>query len=240
MNPTFSLIHATLGRPEKAVQAMRMWRDRATDPSSVEYIMCADSDDETRLNLRLGPENTAGFHSFLFVDHHGTGSAPAWDFAARFSRGSILIQVQDDVECPWRWNALLSEAILMNGQGKGVLDPIVIAVSDGYRKDKLMCTAICSRSFYQAEGHFLCPHYQSVFSDNEFTYRAYLRQSQNCAIVIEARDIVFLHRHHYHDKSVPFDATYAHENSDEAYKLGEALFWKRNPEAFEWTAKNIF
>lgn len=167
------------------------------------------------------------------------GSAPAWDAAAKASSGLVLIQAQDDVEPPegWDnsiWNALErapGTAFLQFAEGPPVpysVEPAFIAVSDGFRKDKLCCTAIMNRARYEQCGEFLHPGYISVFSDDDVAIRAYADAAAGKCSLIEARDLVFLHRHHYHDKSVPMDATYERENSSKAYAHGQALFMKRN------------
>ncbi len=206
---------------------MARWVERATRPKDIEYIMVCDEDDETRFEvIRRTTDIDVGFYAY--VDHPGTGSASAWDFGAKFSTGNILIQAQDDVEPPQGWDDLLAAATSVDPLSQW---PIFIAVSDGFRKDRLCCTAIMNRARYKQQGEFLHAGYMSVYSDDEVTYRAYRDQRYGECSVIEARDLVFLHRHHYHDKSVPMDDTYRRENSDEAYLHGGILFCKRNPEA---------
>ncbi len=224
MSIIFSVLHATYGRPEKAVAAMRMWRERAARPESVQYILCADADDLTRFDMNMGSENTRGFGSFAFVEHPGTGSASAWDFAAKFSTGNILLQAQDDCEPPPHWDDLLLSRIEI---GSG---PFFMAVSDGYRKD--FChMAIMNRARYKQTGEFVCPEFISVFSDDDVYYRAKRDARDGKCTLFEARDLEFRHEHCFHNKSVPFDATYERENSSEAYRIGAALFAKRNPTA---------
>lgn len=249
MTPTFSILHATRGRPKKAGVAMRMWQDRATNPGDVQYILCCDEDDETRFDAIRETRGMDRFAHNCYVDHPSTGSAAAWDFAAKFSIGEILIQAQDDIEPPQNWDNLILNkfeqvsalAVIQFSDGSKKaysLKPAFLAISDGYRKDRLCCTAIMNRARFEQQSEFLHAGYLSVFSDDEVTYRAYRDQRDEKCIVIEARDLVFLHRHHYHDKSVPMDATYERENSHEAYRIGGALFAKRNPEAFKDGLKN--
>jgi hypothetical protein len=227
MNPEFSILHATRGRPEKAVAAMQLWLERMAGPHySVEYIFAIDADDaETRFKLNY-PHTE---HSVFCVLNEGKGSASAWDEAAKASHGNILIQAQDDVEPPEHWDDLIMLAIRKTGQQfMETQEPMVIAVSDGFRKDSLLCTAICNRMRYEQQGHFLYRGYFSVFSDDEFTIRAYADERDGRCKVINARDLTFLHRHCYHDKSVPEDDTYRRENSPEAYAIGQKVFMERN------------
>lgn len=233
---TFSVLHATLNRPEKAVAAMRMWLDRAANPSQVEYIFACNADDPSFSRiLELGGKVPARYELGPFK-----GSAAAWDAAAKVSTGEVLIQGQDDVEPPEGWDVALHERMeremalatleFASGERRTYsVNPAFIAVSDGFRKDRLCCTAIMNRARYEQQGEFLHAGYLSVFSDDEVTYRAYRDQRDGKCTVIEACDLVFLHRHHYHDKSIPFDSTYEKENSQEAYQFGRQLFTARNP-----------
>ena len=228
----FSLLHATLGRPEKAAAAMRMWFDRAQRPELIEYVFACNQDDPTWHTL--ANEVIADRHKGRCVEMiqgEFAGSAPAWDAAAKRSTGMLLVQAQDDVLPPHSWDFLLLDAINRAAGYNPKSKPLVIAVSDGYRKDALMCTAIMSRGRYEQQGEFLHAGYQSVFSDDEFTYRAGRDSQAGICRFIYRPDLVFRHEHPYHNHTTPFDETYARENSAEAYALGERLFYERNPEA---------
>jgi len=233
-NPVFSVLHATLGRPQKAIAAMWRFHNHAKEPEDVEYIFSVNHDDPTREELAKLLESvgkTLRFGRYFTVVSDALGSAAAWNGAALVSKGEILVQGQDDVEPPFDWDEELIKAII--GPPHIHLDtvkPFFIAVRDGYRKDALCCTAIMSRSYMEMEGHFLFPGYLSVFSDDEVTYRA-LRNNRDGRARLIPTEIVFLHRHHYHDKAVPWDDTYARENSPRAYAVGEKLFHERNPRA---------
>jgi hypothetical protein len=224
MKLLFSVLHATRGRPEKANATMKLWSQRAIAPHAVQYILCHDADDETKLGLGIG----TGFGNFRSVEFNGTGSAPAWDYAAKASLAEILIQAQDDVFPPEGWDSLLEEAIKREWWA---LDrdktPFVIAVSDGYRKDDLLCTAICNRKRYEQEGHFMFPGYISVFSDDDFSLRAYADADSGRCKLIKAREIVFKHEHPYHTGG-PQDEGYRRQNSPKAYEVGQRLLISRN------------
>lgn len=236
MNVNFSVLHATYMRPEKAIRAMRMFIDRADKAYQMEYIFAVNADDPTLPEFNLLYDAAlkelmtvkTGVPAVIQVvkgDYHG--SAPAWNEAARASTGKILIQGQDDVEPPEWWDLEL----LKRTNRLGFLPAQFIAVSDGYRKDALCCTAIMNREYMEMEGCFLFPGYISVFSDDDATYRALRNARDGKSDFIEAKELVFLHRHHYHDKSVEWDQTYARENDAIAYRVGEKLFRERNPRA---------
>jgi hypothetical protein len=108
---------------------------------------------------------------------------------------------------------------------------VFVAVSDGYRKDRLCTISVETRKYTEFKGHFLCPEYPGIFSDDEATYRAYRDARDGNCQLIEAKDIVFTHRHHSNDPSVPLDDTYRHQSRPEAYTSGLRLFFERNPRA---------
>lgn len=221
MSTRFSILHATYRRPQKAFAAMSMWFERADMPEDIDYVFAVNADDPTATELRGLAANF--MMPVRIISGDFDGSAEAWDVAAGISTGWIMIQEQDDVECPFHWDTELANRI------PNMSVPTVVAVGDGYRKDRLMCTLIINRARYEQCGEFLHRGYLSVFSDDDATYRAYLDQRNGKCRVVEARDLTFLHRHHYHDKTVPMDETYAKENSQEAYAHGSQLFAARNP-----------
>jgi hypothetical protein len=203
--------------------------NRAANPIEVEYILAANSDDSTR--PQLGPISQRGKIGLTkVVSAPFKGSAPAWSVAAEVCSSLILIQMQDDLELPQDWDRLLLEQLETYVGKDWQKEPVVIAVGDGYRKDGLLCTAICSRVRYEQQG-FLCADYLSVFSDDEFTYRALRDARDGKCQFVDARHIVFKHEHAYHNKDIPMDATYQRENSAEAYTIGQAIFAARNPQA---------
>ncbi len=232
MTPTWSIIHASRGRPAKAAAAMRMWRDRAAHPEDVQYVLCADADDETRFDLIKATRDID--LKGAFVEHPGTGSAPAWDFAAKFSTGWWLIQASDDVEPPERYDELLMAKVNEAGHlFDWMTRPIVIAVSDGYRKDRLMTVAVCNRAYYKLRGEFIHANFQSMYSDDDFTVNAMDLAERGECVIIDARDVVMKHQNPYHT-GAPQDATLLRQNSPEAYRIGSELFAKRNGHLMKW------
>jgi glycosyltransferase involved in cell wall biosynthesis len=210
--PVISLLHATRGRSSKAVGARQLWYDRAADPTRIEHIFAVDADDKTSLDMA---------RQFIHVVSTRKSCVAAWNQAARACSGDILVQVSDDWVPPANWDS----GILEIAEGRDpIKEEFVIAPSDGSRKDDLLCMAILSRARYEKQGHLFFDGYESVFSDNEFTHRAH-----KDGIVIDAREkLRFEHLHPAFGKA-PMDATYAHNNTPERYKAGEALFKERNP-----------
>lgn len=225
MNCVISIIHATYGRPQKALIARSMWMERAVNTDRVQYVFCLNPEDYEGINARA-----SGYGTKIVVADF-KGSAPAWNAGLLLADGRLLVQASDDTEPPQDWDLHLQKRIEWEAGPDWMNLPVFVAVCDGYRKDRLCTSAIMTRVYAEQKGSFIPPEYRSVFSDDEVTYRAYRDARDGRVKLIEARDLVFLHRHHVHDRSVPDDATYQRGNSPEAYAIGSKLFWERNPEA---------
>lgn len=241
--PLCSLLHATYGRPEKAVAAMRDALAKAAMPESVEYIFAVNTDDSETATALLpfkdAPKPEKQWVNKIVIRNF-SGSVPAWNAAAKASTGRILVQMQDDLELPQDWDSTLCwtvEAQLPNWD-----TPAVIRVSDGFRKDELLCTAIINRARYEQVGYFLWSEYNSVFSDDEFSVRAYADSDRpegdmgRCQL-LDRRDLVFRHNNLYHLKQ-PEDATCKRQNSAENYHQGGELFYKRNAHLLKYRTWN--
>ena len=197
-----SLLHATRGRPAMAYKARATWLDRAFDPDAIEHIFALDPDDET-----IGP-----FVTCRHVFNLGAGCVAAWNEAAKFSTGEILIQLSDDWDPPMHWDKHILAAIGDTSK------PAVLAVSDGHRTDELLCMAILTRARYAQQGYLFHPEFFSMFSDNHFTDRAYAD-----GVVIDAKDIVIEHLHPAFGKG-EVDETYARSNAPKNYEAGMATY----------------
>ena len=227
MDLRISVLHATLGRPKKALETMYYWQDAAYDPEGLEYLFAFNDDDGSRFEIMERDQSKDKF-TVITMDLITRSSAAAWNAAASAASGLLLIQGQDDVYPPKNFDKSLLEIMHDNG---GPDEPMVIAVGDGYRKGdaaNLMCTAICTRAYVNMEGCFLWPGYASVYSDDEFSIRAFGHAADGEAKLVDARHLVFRHENPIHNKQIPVDATHQHENSPEAYSLGKRLFEERN------------
>jgi hypothetical protein len=183
------------------------WLQMADDPYRVEHIFAVDSDDESAPVFERFPS--------VFLPDGGGGPVAAWNAAARASKGDILLQLSDD----WRpfkgWDTAIIEAI------GDTTKPAVLAVSDGHRKDDLLCMAILTRARYQSQGYLFHPEFFSMFSDNHFSQCAFAD-----GVVIDARDrITFEHMHPAFGKS-EMDETYARSNATAHYEKGREIFNK--------------
>lgn len=245
-----SLLHATRGRWEKALETKSNFLKSAVIPLAIEHIFAIDADDAESLE-RLK-------HHRHVVVPAGGGCVAAWNAAARDSSGAVLVQLSDDwLPCihwdEYIWQALEAGAKAKSKPGNWPMPdvPLVLAISDGKRQDALLCMAILTRARYmqQLHGvteageavedaqiaapratsvspHLFFPGYKGVYSDTEFTVRAY-----DDGVVIQAQHITFVHQHPLFE-GVPWekmDETYRLQNSPERYLTGKALFNRRNP-----------
>jgi glycosyltransferase involved in cell wall biosynthesis len=209
---TISLVHATRGRSTKAVGCREAWLNTAENPRRVEHIFAVDADDKESVQMAK---------QFVSVKSDKRSCVAAWNLAAQTARGDLIVQLSDDWMPTPNWDAKLLD--LVKGRDL-VREQIVIAVNDGHRKDDLLCMAIVSRGRLAAQGDLFFNGYESVFSDNEFSVRAFAD-----GVVLDARDkLTFEHAHPAFGKA-PMDKTYEHNNSTPRYEAGKALFDARNP-----------
>jgi len=197
-----SLIHATRGRCKQAVDARRLWFNKAKNPDAIEHIFGLDNDDMHGAFLSV--------HNHV-VTNGSAGSVAAWNAAAEKAQGEVLVQLSDDWNPPMHWDEILLNAI---GDTSG---PKVLAISDGHRTDNLLCMAILTRKRYQDQGFMFHPEFFSVYSDDYFTKKAY-----EDGVIIEARDIIFEHLHPVFGKA-PMDEIYARSNENYRYQMGQGI-----------------
>jgi len=147
-----SLLHAT-ARPEEAKKCQKLWLDRADNRANIEIITCVDADDEACKeafpNAAISPQKTA---------------CAAWNKAAEYATGDVLVVLDDDWICPAGWDGII-ESYMCNGAD-------ILHVGDKHRKDDLICHPIVSKQFYDTVGYIWHPSFKSVYCDNWFTTMA--------------------------------------------------------------------
>jgi hypothetical protein len=185
----------------------------AAKPERVEHIFAVDADDSESIG-QLADLNPR------IVEKAGGGCVAAWNLAAAASTGDVLVQLSDDWSPVKNWDEEFVRRL------RDVRQPGVLRVSDGHRTDDLLCMAICTRSWMVQQGELLHSGYVSLYSDDEFSFRAY-----QSGVVIDARDIVLMHHHPNYDDSISLDETYTKQNSEDRKKRGHETFLQRNPAA---------
>jgi hypothetical protein len=153
----------------------------------------------------------------------GGGCVAAWNHAAFSTEAPVLVQLSDDWMPVPMWDKLILERL------GDITKPAVLAISDGSRKDDLLCMAICTRAYWKQDYFLFHPAFTGVYSDNYFTDLAYKRGQ-----VIEARDIVFTHQHPAFIKDIAFDQTYQNQNAPERYAYGSAVY-QRLSQGNDWS-----
>jgi hypothetical protein len=211
---TISLLHATRQRADQALSARERWLNAAQYPERLEHIFAFDADDNASLS------KLSGFRHVV-VKESNKGCVAAWNLAARASGGEILVQLSDDWLPIRHWDTKIADRF------RDVSKPGVLRVSDGRRVDDLLAFAIFTRAYLELlGGDFLAPEYFGVYSDDEFSFRAY----QN-GVVIDARDIVLEHRHPSFFAETAYDETHRRQNEAARYREGRKIFLRRNPSA---------
>jgi glycosyltransferase involved in cell wall biosynthesis len=205
--PRITMVHATKGRPQVAWQRRFQWLSLAQKPLEIEWLFMVDHDDPIDYTPHQAIRCNPG------------GIINAWNQGAKLAKADIIVQMSDDWSPPRHWDASICSLI---GSKTG---DAVLAVSDGYRTDKLLCMAILNKKRLKRQGGWLFhPDYQEsdgLYSDNEFTDRAYAD-----GVVIEARDLKFVHENPMFTKKET-DQQFANHNKPEFYEKGKAIYEKR-------------
>jgi glycosyltransferase involved in cell wall biosynthesis len=204
-----SVCHATRGRPQDAINARILWMKKAADPAAVEWIFSCDDDDEKAKTLKP------------WAPIMGKGSCvAAWNRAAAAAQGEIIVQGSDDWDPPLHWDQILIDRLGDTSK------PKVLAISDGHRKDDLLCMAIMTRARLQDQGAMFAAEYDKcsgIFSDNEYTRRAAFDR-----VIVDAKDVVFKHNNPFFTGAEQ-DEEFKKHNAKENYEIGEKIFKERNP-----------
>jgi hypothetical protein len=210
--PKISIIHATKGRPQIAWGRRQQWLMLAKNPLEVEWLFVVDHNDPQDYTPHQALRANPG------------GIVNAWNYGAKQAKGDIIIQMSDDWSPCRYWDALISTAIGATNEEK------VLAISDGLRTDKLLCMAILTQKRLEKQGGYMFhPDYQEsdgIYSDNEFTERAYAE-----GVVIEAKHIQFKHENPLFTGGKPDDLIKNH-NKPEFYEKGKAIYEKRKADSW--------
>ena len=205
--PKISLIHATRGRPIQAVECRDRFIGSAQFAQAVEHIFIVDEDDCASIDHF----NEVGI-KYVTVEPGG-GCVRAWNAGARVCSGDIIVQLSDDWNPPMNWDTIIRNRI------GDCNKPAVLAVSDGHRKDSLLCMAILTRARFKEQSNTMFhPEFLSVYSDDYFT-RCAIRDK----VIVDAKDVVFEHMHPSFGKG-DIDQTYKDSNSTERYDSGYQTF----------------
>lgn len=201
-----TLCHAT-ARPKVAKVNRWNFMSQAIQPNKIQHILGID-------------EELEEFEGYDHIVSGKNSCVGAWNACARNAKGKYIVQMSDDWIPPYGWDDEIRQRLP---------DPTkeaVLAVSDGFRKDDLLCMAICTKVTLDNRfgGNLFDPAYQAcsgIFSDNEFTHRTK-------DIQVQAKDLVFKHLNPFFTQA-PQDAVFIKHNAISNYDLGKKIFMERNP-----------
>lgn len=86
---------------------------------------------------------------------------------------------------------------------------------------------IVTRARYERYGYIFHPDYDGVFSDVEFEEVA-----RRDGVIVEARHIMFMHKHKCLMPHLAIDEQYVRMNSNHAYRYGNNVFKRRKAAGF--------
>ncbi len=207
---TFSLVHPSRGRVERAEEAIVEWAAKRSGAHVVEHTLSIDSDDPAAdayvaLAARRGVQ-LVQWPNRTLVEAANTGAARA--------RGDVLIVLSDDFGCPAAWDTTLA-ALVASRRRAAVL------VHDGI-SGRTMTLPILTRDYYRELGYVYAQEFRSLFADDDLTATA-----AHDGALIDARHVMFPHRHYSAGLSAR-DATYARQNMRANWWHGWMLFRERS------------
>ena len=228
--PNFSILHAAKRFPAWE-SVYKDWCEKTLNPEQCEYIVSVHVNDADKLPqslFSLDPtvsalsDGTRGTIPLkILIQQHRDCCVDNWNFAARESRGAILVTSADDLFPPPMWDADIS-AVMPADKSE-----FIIATDNGPHSSKtLISHPIMSRALYNRWGYLFYPEYESVYADDDLTEHANLE-----GVVVNAQHIVFDHRHPLFGRG-KMDEVYSKQNRPEAYLVGEKILLKRREDGF--------
>ncbi len=245
--PVYSILH-TSARPDQWRNVYDDWMQKCSSPAQVEYVLVIDE----RWGFSTDPEAYATPFDNIHVvlNNRRRCYVDGVNLAAEASTGQVLIVNADDQFPCLHWNVRLREAI-------DPIDEHVVAAADGISFDLagqdfvvevstgtpaehergIMVMPILSRARYERLGkRVFYPAYESMFADNDFC-----EENRLLGGVIDARDLMFPHRHAAFDGKGGWkpldkdrlDAAYMAQNAPASYQLGQQIYSRRRAAAFK-------
>lgn len=212
---TFSICH-TSARPQAWRAVYDAWLANAVDASEVEYLLVCDRRWGFDELPTLRPQDKAMWNDQrrCYVD--------GVNIAAAAATGDILIVNADDQFPCADWDFRLLEAVADKGADEPLSEAdFVIEVSTdtpAEHEKQILVMPILSRGRYDRFGWVFFSQYSSMWADNDFCAMA-----KRDGVVIDARHLVFPHKHYLNGQREIDAQDQAHGNL-EVYNRGEALF----------------
>jgi len=221
-----SATHPSKGRPQKALQSMMEWMAAADHPEDIEYLFALDeSDDHYTEYLEMIPRETKFAHVAIYSQPSRNVVEAGNMIVQKISdKTEIIAGVHDDLSpCP-HWDTELIN--LLDGVDNFVT-PRIILVSDGIHSFDKSIIMHMNRAWISRTGWAVHPDYTGCFCDNEI-----LDTARILGALIEAPQLVFMHRH-YSVGLAEYDATYDSHNNDADYYKNKKLYQNRKARNFD-------
>lgn len=217
--PFVTILHPSLGRPQKALDAYHKWIVRM-GLNRCEYILSLDKSDPHLFEYEslFSKNYILGGFSLLVYDNKSV--VDATNNAARHSTGNILIYVSDDFEPCENWGPLVMKEF------EGVEGPLLLKVDDCLQPFHVpvLTIPIMNRALYERLGYFFHPEYKSMFCDQDL-----FEVCNKNRWIKNAPHLKFPHNHVSVGKAQD-DETYRRSASN--WDQGKALFARRKAQGF--------
>lgn len=216
-----SLIHPSRSRPEKSFKNYTEWMNKAG--CDVEVLISTDISDPLSMkyfDLHVSyPGDPVGSYTRLYRSNNNS-VVEATNYAAKESKGSILVYLSDDFKCPDNWGNLILKEF------EGVTEPMLLKVDDALQKFDVpvLTIPIMNRSLYEKLGYFWHPGYKSMFVDEDLYWTA-----RKLNALKYAPHLKFPHEHPANGKAEN-DDTYTRSAAN--WDQGKALFAERKALGF--------
>lgn len=237
--PLFSILHPS-ARPDAWRKVYDDWMGKCVDPSQVEYVLCADE----RWGFDGRSPKIQGhvpFENLRMVWNTGRRCyVDAVATAAKAATGQILIVIADDQFACDGWDEELKSVLALRSMRSPRNEmsnspEFVVEVSTGTPDEHdrgIFVMPIVSRARYERLGYLFYPEYESMYADNDLCSHA--RQD---GVVIDARHLIFPHKHFLFTPGVQEDEAYRAQNRRQAYIAGDFILGCRHRAGFKTRAE---
>ena len=200
-------------------------------------LAAADSSRDTEYIVVVHASRIATYYDYLWAHSPLSAGGSTWgrftvvvnydrdclvdqcNAAALAARGEIIVGNQDDMRFPEHWDTEILK-LIPDTSARVCLQ----AQTDGARPDLLTIPTIATRVLLDAMGP-ISPEYESMYCDDDQS-----EQLRRLGTVLPC-DLYFRHLHPANG-TAHMDDVYAQENREEAYRIGQQVFWKRKAAGF--------
>ncbi len=180
-----SIVHPTC-RPEIARETREKWFDLSSNPDSVEYLLCIDSDSTRSPETRTVKENSIEF-LYPLAGGKSVGPVQKVNFASQHSMSNCILFAADDLSPYKNWDYEIKNCTNWDND-------VVLRIPDNTEETQqklhpyLIVNPVISRKRYEKFGYFYHPDFYGNFSDNFFSFLAHKDN-----VVVDEKKIVFYH-----------------------------------------------